>query len=55
MVQIQSSWFPLIDLNPQKYVPNIFEANDYDFVTATQTIYCNNKLATFIELPIMKE
>jgi putative CocE/NonD family hydrolase len=55
MVQIQSSWFPLIDRNPQKYVPNIFEAKDNDFVKATQTIYCNNKLATFIELPIMKE
>jgi uncharacterized protein len=55
MVQIQSSWFPLIDRNPQKYVPNIFEAKDNDFVKATQTIYCNSKLATYIELPIMKE
>jgi len=55
MVQIQSSWFPLIDRNPQKYVPNIFEANDNDFVKAAQTIYCNNKLATYIELPVMKE
>jgi hypothetical protein len=55
MVEIQSSWFPLIDLNPQKYVPNIFEADDHDFVKATETVYCNNKMATYIELPVVQE
>jgi hypothetical protein len=39
MVQVQSTWFPVIDRNPQKYVPNIFEAKDEDFQKATQRIY----------------
>lgn len=55
MIQIQSSWFPIIDRNPQKYIPNIFEAKENDFIKATHTIYCNNKYSTYIELPVMKE
>ena len=55
MIQIQSSWFPVIDRNPQKYTPNIFEANETDFIKATQLIYCNHQYATYIELPVMKE
>jgi uncharacterized protein len=55
MIQIQSTWFPIIDRNPQKYVPNIFEAKESDFIKATHTIYCNNKYATYIELPVIKE
>ncbi|MEO8766715.1 MAG: CocE/NonD family hydrolase, partial [Ginsengibacter sp.] len=55
MVQIQSTWFPIIDRNPQKYVPNIFNAEESDFTKATQTIYCNSQFATYIELPVMKE
>ena len=55
MVQIQSTWFPLIDRNPQKYVSTIFEANDSDFIKATETIYCNKQLATYIELPVIKD
>ena len=55
MVQIQSTWFPVIDRNPQKYVPNIFEAKESDFIKATQTVYCNGQYATYIELPVMKE
>lgn len=55
MIELQSTWFPLIDRNPQKYIPNIFEAKETDFIKATETIYCNNKLATFIELPVVKE
>lgn len=39
MVQVQSSWFPMVDRNPQKYVPNIFEANENDFQSATQRLY----------------
>ena len=52
MIQIQSTWFPLIDRNPQKYVPNIFEANANDFIKAEHRIYLGK---TFIELPVMKE
>jgi hypothetical protein len=39
MVQVQSTWFPLVDRNPQKYVPQIHEANPEDFIKATQRIY----------------
>jgi putative CocE/NonD family hydrolase len=39
MVQVHSTWFPLIDRNPQKYVPNIFFADDDDFIVATQRVY----------------
>lgn len=53
MIQVQSSWFPVIDRNPQRYVPNIFEAKETDFIKATQTIYCNSRFATYIELPVM--
>jgi uncharacterized protein len=55
MIQIQSTWFPVIDRNPQKYIPNIFEAKDEDFIKATQTIYCNSQYSSFIDLPVMKE
>lgn len=51
MVQIQSTWFPLIDRNPQKYVANIFEAKESDFTKAEQRVYYN----TYIELPVMKD
>jgi predicted acyl esterase len=54
MVQVQSSWFPIIDRNPQKFVPNIFEAKETDFIKATHTIYCNGKFASYIELPVME-
>lgn len=54
-VQIQSTWFPVIDRNPQKFVPNIFEAKDSDFIKATQTIYCNKNQASYIELSVMEE
>ena len=53
MIQIQSTWFPVIDRNPQKFVPNIFEAKESDFTTATHTIYFNSKYATYVELPVM--
>src|SRR5450631_550094 len=55
MIQIQSTWFPVIDRNPQKYVSNIFEAKESDFIKATHTIYCNSQYATYIELPVMRE
>jgi hypothetical protein len=54
MVQVQSSWFPIIDRNPQKYVPNIFEAKESDFIKATQKIYRTPGFASHIELSLMK-
>jgi putative CocE/NonD family hydrolase len=52
MVQIQSSWFPIIDRNPQKFVPNIFEASESDFIKAQQRIYRSSKYPSHIRLPI---
>lgn len=49
MVQIQSSLFPLFDRNPQKYVPNIFEATDADFEKANHKIFAGSKIV-FSEL-----
>jgi predicted acyl esterase len=54
MVQVQSSWFPLIDRNPQTFVPNIFAAPDSAFKAATHRIYRGEGKATYIELPVMK-
>jgi uncharacterized protein len=53
MVQIQSTWFPVIDRNPQKFVPSIYKATDADFVPATQRVYCSPELPSRIVLPIM--
>jgi len=39
MVQVCSTWFPLVDRNPQKYVPNIFQAAEEDFIPATHRVY----------------
>jgi uncharacterized protein len=54
MVQVQSTWFPIIDRNPQKYVPNIFEAKEADFIIATQKIYRSPQFPSHIELSVMK-
>ena len=53
-VQVQSSWFPLIDRNPQTFVVNIFEAKDTDFKAATQRIYRAPGNATYVELPVLR-
>src|SRR5215831_11138203 len=53
MVQIQSSWFPLYDRNPQTFVPNIFWAKPGDYQKATQRIYHGVGQASFIELPVV--
>ena len=54
MVQVQSTWFPLIDRNPQTYVPNIFEAKDSDFRKATQRISRGAAFSSHIELPVVR-
>jgi hypothetical protein len=53
MVQIQSSWFPLYDRNPQTFVPNIFWAKPTDFKKATQRVYHAPGQTSFIELPLV--
>ncbi len=54
MIQVQSTWFPVIDRNPQKFVPNIFEAKNTDFIKATQKIYFSSQFPTYMELPVIK-
>jgi uncharacterized protein len=44
MIQVQSTAFPLFDINPQKYVENIYKANESDFIKATQRVYGNSKI-----------
>jgi hypothetical protein len=53
MVQVQSSWFPLYDRNPQTFVPNIFFARPSDYRKATQRIYLTGDMASSIELPVV--
>jgi putative CocE/NonD family hydrolase len=53
MVQIQSSWFPLYDRNPQTFVPNIFWAKPGDYRKAVQRVYHAGAQASFIELPLV--
>jgi predicted acyl esterase len=53
MVQIQSSWFPLYDRNPQTFVPSIFWAKPGDYRKATQRIYHGAGQASFVELPLV--
>jgi putative CocE/NonD family hydrolase len=53
MVQVQSSWFPLYDRNPQTFVPNIFFAEPKDYVKATQRVYRSKGRASFIDLPVV--
>jgi len=53
MVQVQSSWFPLYDRNPQTFVPNIFWAKPGDYRKATQRIYHAPGQASFVELPLV--
>ncbi|MGN6618145.1 MAG: CocE/NonD family hydrolase C-terminal non-catalytic domain-containing protein, partial [Ilyomonas sp.] len=53
MVQIQSTWFPLVDRNPQKFV-DIYHASDTDFQKATINIYHNQTASSKIILPILK-
>jgi uncharacterized protein len=55
MVQIQSSWFPLVDRNPQKYVESIYKAQDADFQKHTHRIYHDAKNSSFLKIMILKK
>src|SRR5204862_7357567 len=54
MVQVQSTWFPLIDRNPQKFVPNIFEAKDEDFGPARQQVHRSPKSRSAIRMHVQE-
>jgi putative CocE/NonD family hydrolase len=53
MVQVQSTWFPLIDRNPQRFVPSIYRATAADFVKATHRVYSTPALPSHIVLPVV--
>jgi uncharacterized protein len=52
MVQVQSTWFPLIDRNPQKYTPSIFSTHETEYQKATQHIYRSHEYPSSIEIPV---
>ena len=54
MVQIQSTWFPLVDRNPQKYVPNIFKAKAGDFIRATHRVYRSPGHPTHLKIGVIE-
>jgi hypothetical protein len=54
MVQVQSSWFPLYDRNPQTWVKNVFWAWPADYAKATQRVYRSNVEASFVDLPVVE-
>jgi len=53
LIQVQSSWFPIIDRNPQTFVPNIFEAMESDFKAATHTIYRSTNYPSRVTIPVV--
>ncbi|MBV9484222.1 MAG: CocE/NonD family hydrolase [Acidobacteria bacterium] len=55
MVQVQSTWFPVIDRNPQKFVANIYEAKASDYIPAIQRIYSTTAASSHIVLPVLKK
>ena len=55
MIQIQSTWFPFVDRNPQKYVPNIFKADKDDFITVTNRVYHSEKYPSRVEVGVLND
>ncbi|NOY38025.1 MAG: CocE/NonD family hydrolase [Chlorobi bacterium] len=55
MIQVQTTWFPLIDRNPQKFVKNIYEARPEDFIKATQRVYSGPENGSRIVVKILEE
>ena len=55
MVQIQSTWFPLVARNPQKFMPNYKQATAADFQKATQRVYFGGTNASSVILPVVKK
>lgn len=53
MVQVQSTWFPLVDRNPQKYVDNIFKAEEKDFIKATQRVYRSKRHPSRLQVGLL--
>jgi predicted acyl esterase len=54
MIQVQSSWFPLYDRNPQTYVSNILLAKPSDYRKSSVKVFDAGDNASFVELPVVK-
>jgi len=54
MIQVSSTWFPLVDRNPQKFVPNIFKAEEDDFIPATQRVFRSKSFPSAIQVGILE-
>src|SRR5688500_16644563 len=54
MAQVQSTWLPVIDRNPQRFVPNIFLAKESDFQPATQRVFRVGQQASHIAVPVIQ-
>jgi predicted acyl esterase len=54
MVQVQSSWFPLYDRNPQTFVPSIFWAKPGDYKKAVQRVFHSPDQESYIDMPIVE-
>ena len=55
MVQVQSTWFPVIDRNPQQFVENIWNATESDYQPATQRVYRSSRYPSNVTLPVIKQ
>jgi predicted acyl esterase len=53
MVQVQSTWFPVIDRNPQRFVPNIFRAQESDFQRTTQRVFRSGRHTSYVVVPVI--
>lgn len=53
MIQVQSTWFPLVDLNPHRYVDNVFLADEADFIEATQAVYRSRAYPTRLVVGVL--
>jgi uncharacterized protein len=53
MVQVESSWFPAFDRNPQRYVSSIYSADARDFITATERVWVDGNSASGIEVQVL--
>ena len=53
MVQVQSTWFPLIDRNPQTFIPNIFAAQDSDFKSQTHRVFRSRDAASYVQVSVV--
>ncbi len=54
MIQVQSTWFPLMDRNPQRFV-DIYKASEHDFQKATERVYRSPKQATRLKVTVLNE